>query len=341
MRATIRDVAARAEVSINTVSRVLNNRPAVKQTTADRVRKAIDELGYRPNGLARALLRNSSNTIGLVVTDCTNPNTALQIRIIQQRMSAAGYAVLIFDSQESSDQEDMAIDVLEEKVVDGVILTPSEGSRLSSQSMSKGVPLVLLNRKLTQELACDVVLNDNAAGAHLATDHLIAQGHTRIAYVTSNRAISTVEERIRGYRCALANAGLPYQDDLVMRAGISIDEAAAVTNRLVQEGIRPTAIMAYNDLMAVGVISSLTANGIKVPAQVSLVGFDDIQYAPFLSVPLTTVRQPTTEMAGVAAELLLKRLTGDSEPPRRVVLAPELVVRASTAHALQSSGRFS
>lgn len=330
MRVTIRDVAQHAGVSNNTVSRVLNDRPDVNPGTRARVQQVIEELGYRPNSLARSLLRRESRTVGLVVTDCTNPNTARQIRAVQQTMAAEGYAVMIFDTQEDADRQREALHVLEEKVVDGIIITPATICDDTLNHLTQRLPVTLLNRELDGLVSCDVVLNDNLEGARIATAHLIAAGHTRIGYVTAAREVSTVRDRMRGYQVALADASISFDQGLIERTAITIEAAAAATLLLLNARPTPTAILAYNDLMAVGVLSALHTAGCRVPEDVALVGYDDIIYAPYLDVPLTTVAQQTQEMGITAARLLLERLAGSESPPQRVVLKPHLVIRASS-----------
>lgn len=327
-RATIRDVASQAGVSINTVSRVVNDRPDVHPATRSRVQRVIAQLGYRPNGLARSLLRRRSRTIGLIVTDCTNPNTARQIRAVQQHMVAASYAVMIFDTQERADQQEAALAILEEKAVDGIILTPAAPTP-SVRGVAQRLPLVLLNREL-DGIVADVVVNDNTDGARAAIEHLIAAGHRRIACIMARRDVSTARERLRGYRAALEAAGIAYDDRLVVRTDIELAAGLAATRTLMRRRPAPTAIFTYNDQMAVGALTALEHGGYRVPEDVALVGYDDIVYAPYLHVPLTTVAQPTEEMGITAARLLLERLAGAEAPPRRVVLAPELIARASS-----------
>ncbi len=330
MRVTIRDVAYRAGVSNNTVSRVLNDRPDVSPVTRVRVQNVIEELGYRPNSLARSLLRRESRTIGLVVTDCTNPNTARQIRAVQQTMAAGGYAVLIFDTQEDAERQEAALRVLEEKVVDGIIITPATIQDDALAHLAQRLPVTLLNREMDGLAACDVVLNDNLEGARVAVAHLIAHGHSRIGYVTAMRDVSTVRDRLRGYQVALADAGIPFDPLLVERGPITIEAAAAATLRLLKHRPAPTALFAYNDFMAVGVLSALLDADRRVPDDVALVGYDDIVYAPYLQVPVTTIAQQTQEMGVTAARLLMERLAGSERPPQRVVFKPHLVVRASS-----------
>jgi LacI family transcriptional regulator len=330
VRVTIRDVAARAGVSANTVSRVLNGKQDVSDVTRARVQAMIDELGFRPNNLARSLLRRHSRTIGHVVTDCTNPNTAQQIRAVQDVTSREGYSVVLFDTNERTDRQADSLHLLEEQVVDGVILTPASSHDDGvARFVARGNRLVLLNREV-EGLDVDRVLIDNRAGAYAAINHLLDLGHREIAYVTGRREISTVWERLAGYQDALREHGLTPDLRLICRVEIDPESAAEATRRLLDRSCRPTAIFTYNDLMAVGALVAIREAGLRVPEDVSLVGHDDILYAPYLQVPLTTVAQPTRELGETAARLLVERLRGDESPPRRIILSPHLVVRAST-----------
>ena len=267
MRVTIRDVAVRAGVSANTVSRVLNDKQDVSDATRARVRAVIGELGYRPNGLARSLLRRHSRTIGHVVTDCTNPNTALHIRAVQDVTSREGYSVILFDTNEREDRQAEALRLLDEHMVDGIILTPvrSHGDGLAD-TLARGPRLVLLHREV-DGLDVDLVVNDNARGAHAAVTHLLDLGHRRIAYVTARRDISTVRDRLAGYRAALDERDVPVDEGLISRVEIDPDAAAAATRRLLARRDRPTAIFAYNDLMAVGVFGALKEAGPARPGR--------------------------------------------------------------------------
>ena len=335
MRVTIHDVARKAGVSINTVSRVLNARPDVNATTRAHVWDVIGQLGYRPNHLARSLVRRASRTLGLVVTDCTNPNSARQVRVIQQTIREQGYALMIFDTQENEAIEQSALSVLDEYAVEGVILTPAATTSEALMPFVQRLPVVLLNREVPGLDSCDAVLNDNATGIADAVRHLTAMGHTRIAYVTARRAISTVRDRLYGFRTALAAAGIPAYEELIIEAEMSIAAAAAVTRPLLAHA--PTAILAYNDLMAVGVLSAVLDAGLRVPEDIALVGYDDIAYAPYLRVPLTTVAQATDDLAAAAACLLLERIAGATDPPRRVIIAPQLRLRASSSHYVRGA----
>ncbi|MHB8618619.1 MAG: substrate-binding domain-containing protein, partial [Chloroflexota bacterium] len=211
----------------------------------------------------------------------------------------------------------------------GVILSPS---RLNDHALGpllrRGLPLVLLNREV-QGLTTDIVLNDNSRGTYEAVRHLTDLGHQRIGYVTAQRDVSTVRDRLDGYRQAVRDRGLTEDRSLVGRCEISIDAAREAAGKLLK--CDPTAILAYNDFVAVGVLQAIADAGLRVPEDVALVGYDDIVYAAHLAVPLTTVRQQTREMAELAARILLDRLAGDESPPRREVLKPTLIIRASTS----------
>ena len=286
MRTTIKEVARQAGVSINTVSRVINGRPDVSRETRARVQSAIDQLGYRPNELrARSLLSRRSKTIGHVVPNYANPNVAAQLQAVQTVMSAAGYTVITFDTQEEIALQRTALRALEEKVVDGLILTAASSSDKSLHALSSQIPVVLTNREV-EGLEVDRVLTDNALGARLAVDHLVGLGHRSIGYVTSKRDVSPVRDRLAGYRSGLEAAGLAFDPAVVVRTDVSIQAAYEATGALLEErGPRPTAVFAYNDFMAVGVLSALLEHGLKVPDDMAIVGFDDIVYAPLFESP--------------------------------------------------------
>lgn len=332
MRSTIRDVAEMAGVSINTVSRVLNDKGEISPSTKERVLEAIKTLRYRPNSFARSLLGKQSLTVGQIVTDCLNPNNAQQIRSVQNVTAGQGYSVLLVDTNEQHERELAAVDLMVEKFVDGFLITPLQydNDHLFKLHQEDSVPFILTNRAI-EGLEVDAVLHDNFEGAYQAVRHLVQLGHTRIAYITSRRQIWTVNERLAGYRAALAKSHLDFQEEYVVQISLNLESAFEATNQLLKLPARPTAIFAYNDLMAVGVLKALKQAGLKIPQDMALVGYDDILYAQYLEVPLTTVRQPTQQIGEVAAEVLLKRIANRTTPAERVILKPELIVRASSS----------
>lgn len=334
MRSTIKDVAARAGVSINTVSRVINDKGEVSQETREKILEAIESLKFRPNSFARSLQGKKSHFMGQIVTDCTNPTNAQQIRAVQNITANQGYSVMLADTNEQHERELAAVELMVEKFVDGFLITPLQfdNSHLFKLHQEGTVPFVLTNR-LIEGLEVDAVLHDNFKGAYEATKHLIETGHTRIAYITSRRQVWTVKERLAGYRAALAEAKLDYDEELVVQINLDLESAFQATNYLLKLPKRPTAIFAYNDFMAVGVIRALKEAGIRIPGDMALVGYDDIIYAQFLEVPLTTVRQPTQALGEAAAEVLLRRIANRAAPVEQVVLQPSLIIRASSSPA--------
>ncbi len=334
MRTTIRDVAALAGVSINTVSRVLNDKGEVSPETKDKIQEAIKTLKYRPNPFARSLVSKQSRIIGQIVTDCTNPNNAQQIRSVQNLTAEQGYSVMLVDTAEEHSREVAAIELMVEKMVDGFLITPLQydNSHLFKLKEEVNLPFVLTNRNIP-ELAVDVVLHNNFAGTYQATRYLVGLGHKHIAYITSRRQVWTVAERLGGYREGLLEAGLDFDESLVIQTNLNLESAFEATKNLLKLHPRPTAIFAYNDMMAIGVLKALKEAGLKIPEDISLVGYDDIIYSQFLEVPLTTVRQKTRELAEIAASVLLRRITNPNVPLEKIVLEPELVVRNSTGPA--------
>ena len=239
--------------------------------------------------------------------------------------------MMIFDTQEDADRQREALHVLEEKVVDGIIITPATICDDTLPHLTQRLPVTLLNRELDGLVTCDVVLNDNLEGARIAVAHLIAAGHTRIGYVTAARDVSTVRDRMRGYQVALADAAIPFDHGLIERTAITIEAAAAATIRLLDARPIPTAIFAYNDLMAVGVLSALHGCGLSRASGCGACRIRRHHLCARIShVPLTTVAQQTQEMGDHGGAALMERLAGSERPPQRVVLKPHLVVRASS-----------
>ena len=331
MRSTIKDVAAMAGVSINTVSRVINDKGEVSQETRERILEAIESLKFRPNSFARSLQGKKTHFMGQIVTDCTNPTNAQQIRAVQNITATQGYSVMLVDTSEQHERELAAVELMVEKFVDGFIITPLQfdNAHLFQLHQEGTVPFVLTNRAI-EGLEVDAVLHDNFKGAYEATRHLIETNHTRIAYITSRRQVWTVNERLAGYRAALAEAKIDYDEELVIQINLDLESSYEATKHLLKLSRRPTAIFCYNDHMAVGAIKALKEAGGSVPGEMALVGYDDILYAQYLEVPLTTVRQPTKELGEAAAEVLLRRIANRKAPVERVILQPSLIVRASS-----------
>jgi LacI family transcriptional regulator len=327
---TVQDVARRAGVSTATVSYVLNGTRFVSGGLRERVLAAMRELHYEPNAAARTLRSHRSYTLGLILSDLRNPFFTEAVRGIEDVAQARGYTVLLANSNEDQEQEARHLRVLRAKRVDGLIVAPAGGAYEElAQLVEADFPLVLLDRHLAGLRTFAVTL-DNEAAAHAAVDHLIRLGHRRVGMVTGRPPISSTIERQQGYRRALDQAGLSFDEQLVVTGGSTIEGGAAATSALLERPSPPTALFTANNLMTIGALMSIERHGLSVPGDVALVGFDDFPWADVLRPRLTTVAQPLYELGRTAAELVLRQLSGAGHHPKRVLLPGTLVVRDSS-----------
>ncbi|HEX5617164.1 MAG TPA: LacI family DNA-binding transcriptional regulator [Solirubrobacteraceae bacterium] len=331
-RATLRDVARIAGVHPGTVSRALNpaTEALVRDETVRRVRQVAEELGYRPNPLARGLKTNRSYTIGVIVPDIQNPLFPPIIRGLDDRLGQAGYTPLIANTDNDPARERVDFEAMRTRSVDGFITATARlDHELLDEIAGVGVPLVLVNRRV-EDGSLPSATADDRAGVRLAVEHLIELGHTRIAHLGGPQDVSTGHQRSEGFREAMEAAGL---DTSLVRAGRAFTEpeGARLCEDLLAAGEAVTAIVAGNDLMALGCYDVFAERGIRCPDEISVVGFNDMPFADRFAPPLTTVRIPHYEIGVAAAQLLLDLLAGTEDGPAEVVLQPELIVRGSTA----------
>lgn len=328
---TMRDVAAYARVSVATVSHVINGTRFVDPQTVDRVRNAIDVLGYRPNSLARGLRRNETSIIGMLVPDNSNPFFAEIARSIEDVGFNEGYSVILCNSDGSEAKEAAYVDTLLSKQIDGIILISSGNSFAPLQSILKArVPCVVVDRELG-DLMVDQVLIDNEQGGYMAGEYLTRLGHRHIGYIAGPNQLSLSAHRLTGFRRALSEAGITLSDDAVVQGDFHYGGGAKGMEELLRRDLKLTAVFAANDRMAVGAISVLRRAGLNVPEDISIIGYDNIPLASAMCPSLTTVAQPTAEMGRVSIEMLLARVKQrDVEfAPRRMMLPVELIERES------------
>jgi LacI family transcriptional regulator len=322
--ATIADVAARAGVSTATVSRVLSGAASARPSTRDRVVAAAAELDYRPSGIARALKRNETRTLGLVITDITNPFYPQIVRAVEAAAHARGYGILLADGGDDPGRELEHLDRLVERRVDGIIVASSRMRRRHADRLrGTSVPVVLVNDAVPGS-GLPTVTTAHRRGARMAADHLVELGHRRIGHISAPAEQSASGERRRGVRDALRDLGVP----VVVVGDGGVEGGAAAVAELLAAGV--TGIVAYNDLTAIGALRGLRQLGAAVPGDVSVVGFDDIEMAAWTDPALTTIRQPTHELGRWAVEWLTAALGDGGGAASRVLLQPELVVRGST-----------
>jgi LacI family transcriptional regulator len=332
--ATLRDVAAAARVHPATASRALNpeTRLLVSEDTARRVTAAAAKLGYRPNPVARSLRTRRSHTVGVLIPDLNNPLFPPIVRGLEDKLAAAGYVALIGNTDADASRERLIFEQMRARHVDGFVLaTVTVHDRLLAEAAAADVPVVLMNR-LSQDYSFPSVSVDNEQGARMAVTHLARLGHTRIAHIAGPQEASTGVSRLRGFRDGMASHQLEVSEDLIIYASrYTVEEGTRCARELLARDSGFTAVAAANDMLAVGCYAALDEAALQCPDDMSVIGFNDMPFIDRLRPPLTTVRFPHYQLGTEAAQLLLERI-GDREAPVKIMyLAPELVVRGSTA----------
>ena len=330
-RTRLKDVAEAAGVHPSTASRALNDLTAgmVQQDTQDRVRRIASEMGYRVNGMARALKTRRSRTIGLIVPDITNPFFPPAVRGAEERFAASGYSLLLSSSNNDTNRALNQLDAMLEAQVDGLLLAQVQRrDPIVDRLAREGVPVVLFNRTVDKS-PFSTVLPDDAAGAKAAVEHLHALGHRSIGLVVGPLFTSTGDRRLRAFKLAAKRLGLTTH---TVEAS-AFDEASGYRagQQLLREFPQATGVVAGNDLLAIGCIDAALAAGLRCPRDISIVGFNDMPLASRIQPPLTTVMVPELELGQMAAELLLRQIDDPGAPAEHQLLGVTLVVRGSTA----------
>lgn len=332
--ATIKDVALRAGVSVTTVSHVVNDTRHVSAKGRERVEEAIRELGYVPNAMARSLKSNTTSTLGMLIPNSSNPYFAEIVRIVEDRCFGAGYTLVLCNTDDEPRRQSVYLQVLAERRIDGLIVVSTgagDDDSLVTQLHGLRIPTVLVDREIADP-ACDLVETAHMQGGLLAVRHLLSLGHKRIACIGGPVGVMPSEQRIEGWRMALAEAGaVPNADALLWRGGFTSQGGYEAMHAILRTEHAPSAVFVCNDLMAIGALRAAHESGVHVPDDLSIVGFDDIELSAYTSPPLTTVAQPKERIGALAVDMLLERVGGKRRDARKVVLQPELRVRASTA----------
>jgi LacI family transcriptional regulator len=332
--ASIREVARHAGVSVGTVSNVLNHPDAVTEATRRRVQAAIAELGFVRNESARQLRAGRSRMIGLVVLDVANPFFTDVARGVEALADEVGSIVTLCNSAENAERERRNLELLLQQRVQGLLITPVDTSDAQlDQFLARDIPVVLVDRGAGRNRLCSVAVNDELGG-RLAATHLAERGHERIAFVGGPFSIPQVADRHRGAEQGLRDVGSGATLDVVETAALQVTHGQRAGQRLAElpANRRPTAVFCANDLLALGVLREMNRQGLRVPGDMAIVGYDDIDFAAAAAVPLSSVRQPREELGRTAARLLMEEI---EEPDRhrhqQVVFEPELIVRESSA----------
>jgi DNA-binding LacI/PurR family transcriptional regulator len=334
--ASIKEVARRAGVSLGTVSNVLNRPETVTPATRRRVLDAIAELGYVRNDSARQLRAGRSRTVAIVVLDVSNPFFTDVVRGAEGVVEAAGGMLIVCNSGENPSREHRHLDMLEEQRVQGLLITPvADGPQPRlDRFVDRGIPVVLVDRGAASTSRCSVAVDD-VLGGRLAAVHLLAMGHQRLAFIGGPFSIRQVAERHQGTTDALAGSGADLTVLRTASLSIAAGRRAAAELAALPARRRPTAVFCANDLLALGVLQEVIAQGLRVPRDVAIVGYDDIEFAAAAAVPLSSVRQPR-ELLGRTAALLLEEEAGNlaNHEHRHAIFQPELVVRQSSDYML-------
>jgi LacI family transcriptional regulator len=324
---TLEMVAQAAGVSPSTVSRILNGTAAVATEKRQAVDEAIARLGFVPNPVARGLAGGRTLSVGVVTQAIDSPFYGGALRGVEEALDKAGYSPLFVSGHWNATVEARCIEVLRARRVDGIIVLDGRLADTTLRGCARTLPLVVTGRTLSAPNLYSLQF-DNFEGARMATEHLLAQGHQRIAFIAGDAAHPDALERERGYRAALEAAGRPFDPAMVVPGRFHEEGGSAATERLLESGQRFTAIFAANDQMAIGACLALHRHGLRVPQAVSVVGFDDLLACRHTMPPLTTVHQPAYELGQLAAESMLQMLQG--EKPTAALPPPRLVLRGST-----------
>jgi LacI family transcriptional regulator len=334
---TVLDVAKLAGVAPITVSRVINNAGYISQETKEKVEAAIQELGYVPNTLARGLRSKRTNTLALVVADITNPYFTSMARGVEDVAGSNGYTVIFCNTDESEAKEDKYANILVQRQVDGVLLVPACGNARTVRYMDgNNISVVVLDRRISEK-ETNLVCSDSENGARELTELLVKLGHKKIAIITGPDNVSTSTDRVVGYRQALQDAGLS-ENEQVYYGGFNQQTGYDSTRIAMKSSQSPTAIFAANNFILIGVVKALRELNLRVPEDVSVVGFDDFPESMLIEPFFTVAVQPAYEMGQKAAELLINRINGEiSKDCQKIVLPIEIKVRKSTGPVGSSS----
>lgn len=329
---TLKDIARATGLSVNTVSRALRGKRDISEDTTKRVADVAKQMGYTRNALASQLRTRESRILGLVITDIENPIYSGVAKGVEAVAKREGYSVLVSDTAERPDNEELAIDMMLEKRVDGLLIVPAQqGADAILRLKDRGYPFVLVGRDF-DSIQTSCVISDDTRGGYLAAEYLLSKGHRRIAFIGGWPHISCTTKRVSGYRRALEASGIRFDPDIVLWSDPSMKGGYAAACELLQRSERSfSAVFCYSDLVAAGVMMALREHRVAIPHDVAVVGYDDIEFAPVLHPPLTTIDIGKRQLGERSAEMLISYLRNrpTDSVPKTIVLEPKLVVRES------------
>jgi len=332
MPCTLTDIARKTGVSVSTVSRVLHDdtqRYTISEKTKRMVRSAAEELRYTPNKLARGLRLRETRQIGVVIPDISNPFFATMVKSVSKEARKAGYSIIVCDSNEDTGIEEESVEVMLENRVDGILIAAvgRENEHLRNLHRNKS-PVVMFDRWF-EDLEVDAISVDNVKGGYLATQHLLHEGHQRIAFIQGLRGTNANDGRLQGYLQALQDAKTEVRHELVVGDDFGSLNGYLEAKSLLHLREPPTAIFAAGDLITMGILQAFKEENIVIPRDMSLVTFDDPTFASYISPPLTAIEQPVEKMGEMGVKMLIRRMRTPDAEFKRVLLDPRLIVRES------------
>ena len=326
---TLKDIGKQVGVSATTVSRALNNKPDISYETKKKIKEVAERLGYSPNALARSLKAKKTGSIGVLIGDIADPFFAPIVKGVENTARKMGYNIILCDTGEEYEQEKIALQTMLEKRVDGLLITPSQTEYNDILELKRRkIPFVLVGRHFDL-VESDYVITDDIKGAFLATDYLIKKGHKKILFINGPTYISSAKERLVGYKRALQEHAILFDSSLVREGALEMEDGYRIMKQVLSTGTKFTAVFAYCDFVILGVMKALEEAKLKIPEDIAVVGYDNVAFARFLRVPLTTVHIPKYELGKEAMKLLKKKIEGEIKEPRAVILQTELVIRKS------------
>lgn len=331
-RVTMEDIAERADVSINTVSRALNDKPDINEQTKEEILRIADKLNYQPNRLAQGLRSSETSTLGVIVADIQNPFFSALLKGVEKAAREEGYSIIVQDTDENYENEQSAVQTILAEQVDGLLITPVQTNNQTMIELEQSdLPFVLLGRHF-DNLDTHYVVTDDVQGAKTATDHLIERGHKRIAIINGPTHISSSRERLEGYQSAMVEHDLSIRESLVLKGNVTMEDGYETGKKIISASPSPTAVLCYSDFVAMGVIKAARGAGWKIPGDLAVVGYDDVLFSTCLEVPLTTVRIPKKKLGKRAFQVLKGLIDGreGSADIHQEKLDTELVIREST-----------
>jgi len=324
---TLKMVAERAGVSVNTASRAINNKLDINKETKKRILKVAQELGYVRNDTAVALRTKKTGTIGVVIADNRNPFYAEVLNGMEVAARGKNYHIILANTQRDYRKEEEAINLLLAKRVDGLLITPVQDRDDDIKNLIEAnIPFVVVGRDF-ENIEVDAVYNDEVKGGFLATEYLIKKGHKKIALINGFLYKSPAKGRLEGYKKALNKYRIPLDNSLISVGDINIEDGYERTKQMLEKILDFTAIFAYNDMMAFGSMQAIKEKGLRIPEDIGLIGYDDILFSSLISPALTTIRLKKQELGVKSVKLLFSRINGNRKKTKKVMLGVELVVR--------------